>query len=379
VSAYAPGALPVAPPAFPVARPTAPPLPASRTYQPGASDPLRSDNNYLPPTAEKKLAQKTSQAQTELAPTANTSAKAKPTMPPASQPTTDPLGGRMPLGAASVLAAYDGKKDGIRYLPVPIVTMPQPNTPPKPPTAPAINPPKPPDPFANAFSPPTGQGQAEWRNAFSPLPSRKAAQPEPGSPMPIAQYPMAPGMMPYPPAYAMARYPYPSMMPGMAPYAAASAPMPPNSLAMVPASYSRSAAPTYANPAMDRPGLPVALPTRQVNSEAVQKMTSVLKSSLYPSQREWAVEYLASLDWHTHEQVVPALLTAAREDPAPTVRLACVHCLARMNVNADLVRGTLQALHSDPDAGVRAAADQVLTQLSPAAVPAVQPVSGVNP
>jgi hypothetical protein len=386
-SAYAPG---VMPPAFPVGSSgPAPTLPNSRTDRPGVSDPL-SARYFLPPSAEKQLTARNDSAATALAPVASTAAKketastlparlpANPT--PITAKPGDPLGGRMPLGAASVLAAYDDKPGGIRYIPVPIVTMPQPNTPPKPPEAPAVKLPKAPDPFANAFSPAggaSGQAQSAWRNAFSPRPSDKADQPTPGSPMPIAQYPMAPSMMASPPAYAMERYPYPGMMPAAAPAAVRPTTLPASYTS--PTVAAAPAEPVYANPAMDRPGMPVALPTRTVNAEAVQKMTGILKNSLYPSQREWSAEYLASLDWHTHEQVLPALLTAAREDPAATVRLSCVRCLARMNVNADLMRGTLEALHSDPDAGVRTAADQALAQFSPDAPTAIQPASAVNP
>ena len=60
-------------------------------------------------------------------------------------------------------------------------------------------------------------------------------------------------------------------------------------------------------------------------------------------QREWAAEGLATLDWRIHPEIVQALVTAAQEDPAATVRVACLHDLAKMHVSTVLV---VEAVHA---------------------------------
>jgi hypothetical protein len=131
----------------------------------------------------------------------------------------------------------------------------------------------------------------------------------------------------------------------------------------------------FANPAMDRPGLPVAFPTDSAAPPArVEQMLGLLRTSVFPSQREWSAMYLAAVEWRTNPQILPALVGAAREDPAPTVRAACARCLGRMNANSDLVAGTLQGLRSDGDAAVRQAAEESLARLAPAS--SVQQTAG---
>jgi hypothetical protein len=102
----------------------------------------------------------------------------------------------------------------------------------------------------------------------------------------------------------------------------------------------------------------------------------MLRESLYPSQREWAADRLASLDWKAHPQVVLALATAARLDPAASVRAGCIRSLAKMEANSLPAIAALEAAKADSEPTVRAAAEQALASLVPAAPPAVQPVSG---
>src|SRR5262249_13611260 len=78
---------------------------------------------------------------------------------------------------------------------------------------------------------------------------------------------------------------------------------------------------------------PAATPVASAGAPAVdprvgQYLMQTLRDALYPSQREFAAEALASMDWRTHPQVFDSLLTAAHDDPAPTVRTTCVRCLA---------------------------------------------------
>ena len=58
-----------------------------------------------------------------------------------------------------------------------------------------------------------------------------------------------------------------------------------------------------------------------------------------------------------------ALLTAAREDPAATVRASCVRCLAKMKANCPPALATLQSLKSDSDPRVQREVEQALSIL----------------
>src|SRR5205807_930693 len=155
------------------------------------------------------------------------------------------------------------------------VTVPQPYRPPVPPPPSVPTPPAPAN-FVNGFTPP-------------PEPKQQNAQPsiEVGLPMGsrgefLAQsYPY--GYPPYPPP----GMPPPGMMPpgGMLP--------PPGMLPAAPGAAS------------------AADPTEHL---------AVLRDSLYPAQRELAADALAACDWQRQPQIVEALLQAARNDPAASVR-----------------------------------------------------------
>src|SRR5262249_21504339 len=63
------------------------------------------------------------------------------------------------------------------------------------------------------------------------------------------------------------------------------------------------------------------------------QLLTVLHESAYPSQREWAVENLGEVNGPRDANVVSELVNAAHDDPAPTVRVACVRSLVKMNAN----------------------------------------------
>jgi hypothetical protein len=195
--------------------------------------------------------------------------------------------------------------------------------------------------MVNAFTTlPPQEAAARNMNAFGPMEGSMGS--------PAGMRPAAPAMQPYMPQG------MPAMQPGM----------------NMQASY--------------RPG--TALPAGHSSEQAVpstQELAGILKDSLYPSQREWAAEHLATADWHTQPHVVQALVTAAKDDPAATVRAACVRCLCRMGVNTVPVVSVIQGLKSDTDPRVRREADNALTALAPSqAEPAkavVLPAGGVMP
>jgi hypothetical protein len=123
-----------------------------------------------------------------------------------------------------------------------------------------------------------------------------------------------------------------------------------------------SAAPLDAgwNPLQERQRLSAPPPVPAVNP---QHAMMVLRDAANPEQREWAAVNLATVSWQSSPQVVEALLTAARKDPAPIVRAACVRSLARMHVNTAPAIGVLQALKADPDPRVQREATEALQRL----------------
>jgi hypothetical protein len=100
-----------------------------------------------------------------------------------------------------------------------------------------------------------------------------------------------------------------------------------------------------------------------VGTSPWRQSLGVLRESIYPSEREWAVEHLGDCNWKTEPAVVQALMTSAKDDPAPTVRAACVRVLGRLKVNTVPVVETVKRLQTDPDARVRQEVEQSLPVL----------------
>jgi hypothetical protein len=345
-------------------------LPASKTEGPGHIDPLLA-SPPLPPTVTKKLGtdSDTPAMKTTVTTTAGAAAVTVPPAPPippaesAAMPSTvpapagDPLGGRRPVGVQSVLAASGGLDQPVCYVPVPTVVVPQ------------AQPPQPPAPVPPQPTPPM------YQNAFTP----PAAGPQQ---LPSAGYgPGMQGMVPYAPgvpAQGMLPYPGGPMAPVMGvppagPFGARaySGPQPPSPFG--------GPTPAVAGAGMDRQAMPVSYQAAAGGGpQGLQQMLATLHESLYPSQREWTACSLANLDWRAYPQILPALLNAARQDSAATVRAACAACLARMNTGDPQVLTTLQALRNDADMRVRQAATQALSRLAPAPS-AIQPVRATNP
>jgi hypothetical protein len=412
--------------------------PASVTEAKDTRDPLLRPDSLVSRKVDEKF-----HVSKSVDPAPRVEAKASPPvseMPRPGQPAVSPspLAGKVPLGAQSVLAASNGLDRPIQYVPVPIVTVPEVKRPPVPPVPEIPQAPHPNELYQNAFTPsvpPDGQQQAGMpmmgTQAMGYYPPMMPAQPgmmgQPGMPgynpmmarypmqgynpmmaprpMPMYGYgPMAPGM--YPPApygmpMGMYGYPYPPMgMPqvpgrGSVPYAY-QGPMPPSPLTPTgqpyPPNYNYGyrpmPAPNWAaqprNTAMDRPAIPAGMSANQsAANDAIREMLAILKTSSYPSQREWAANNLATFEGRSHPAVVEALLTAAKEDPAASVRSGCVYNLARMQVTSEPVLALLRQLKSDRDPRVRTEAEHALARLSPtpqATEPnPVQPVRAVNP
>jgi hypothetical protein len=310
-------------------RPTASKLPDPPRVDPRKPDPLREPVNYTRKPAATVM---------ESRPAVPTTLP-RPTQPVLAQANSDRP---MPLGAGSVLAAGD-----VQYVPVPVVTTPNLTRMPEPPPAKVPQAPQPNETlFTNAFTPPPGA---------VPVPAR-------GTEMANAFSTGAAGMMP------------PVMM-GTAPA---------NPYALMAAGMNPVPAPMIYQMPMASPGRPLhpAGYPGQAPAPApdVPQTLSLLRDSLYPSQREWAAGRLAAGKGINNPQVVQALLTAAKEDPAPPVRAACIRSLVKLNAATLPVIEALQAMQGDTDATVRREAELALANLTAGRRPAgVQPAGAIAP
>jgi hypothetical protein len=286
---------------------------------------------------------------------------------------------QLPPGAQSVVAANNGYAP--RYVPVPMMTVPQPVRPPSAPTPPM---PQPPDPaaYVNAFQPPQPPAQAQQQqaaafNAFQRVAQQQMLMQQYG--YPPQSYAQMPGQMPmYNPqmmAYHQQAQAYPQQMyqqymPSysqrpQAHFNVATAypgPMPPNPVQQVQAQmhmqqYAHMAMP---NPAMDRPAA-YQMPSQ--DTATVAQHVTMLQGSPYPAQREWAANNLTTLDWHKCPEILPAMLLAAQHDPAATVRAACIYNVSRKGIALPVVLATFEMLKNDADPRVRHQAIQACSHL----------------
>jgi hypothetical protein len=119
--------------------------------------------------------------------------------------------------------------------------------------------------------------------------------------------------------------------------------------------------------------------SRPRRAPAAPQRLLVLRSSQFPSNREWAADQLSHVEWRSNPVIVEMLLQSARNDPAPTVREACVRNLGKMNANTPSVVDGLTGLQKDENGGVRSEVTRTLSKFQTAAQPAarspIQPVS----
>lgn len=269
--------------------------------------------------------------------------------------------GKIPLGAGSVLAAGD-----VQFVPVPMMTMPEPGyaQTAQAPQAPQLNR----QYAANAFD----------RNAMPPAPPPmmgELAANAFGAAVPVEM--MAEGDY-VPPGYVGTAYGQllpampsgPAVQPGF--YGPPRGQVAPAGYYVMPPS-----------PAMQRP---MIMPPNPFNGAVdVQAVLDQLRDSMLPSQREWAADKLAELDWKKVPQVVDALVQAAKIDPATSVRASCIHCLARMSAATPPVIALLQSAKFDSDPRVQHEATEALARLAPGQMPtppidpAVQPAGVLVP
>ncbi len=103
---------------------------------------------------------------------------------------------------------------------------------------------------------------------------------------------------------------------------------------------------------------------RQEVSPELFQLSVVMRESLYPSQREWAADRLASIDWRRQPQALDVLIERAKQDAAPSVRAECLRSLGRMKCDAPSVVEAVKSCQSDADQHVRQTADDALAKLT---------------
>jgi hypothetical protein len=311
-----------------------------------------------------------------------------PAAAPAAVEVTQTAPTSWPMGSQSVLSARSGVPGPVSFVPVPVVTVPQPWRPPVPP-----DPKTPEAPQLNAFV-----------NAFTPPPNPRPRNPGimPAGPQAVAYNPM---MMPgapygYNPYLANPAMMNPAMMQAMmAQRMAYGYPAPPAQYQGSPMDASRNyngpqppnpfgtGAPQAVQPAgyyfpqqmpamQQMPMMPPQMPVMQAgyatagrpSAEAqIAPLVNLLRDSPYPAERERAAGALAALDWQAHPEILQALLHAATQDPAGSVRAGCVHQLGRMGARTEPVRTTLNHLRTDSDPRVREQVEQAMGRLGAAA------------
>lgn len=272
-------------------------------------------------------------------------------------PMNKPQSGRLPAGAGSVIAARSGIGAQVTFVPVPIVTVPDPLRRPSPP-APKIPDPPQANRYVNAFTP-TQNGRPMQPGTMAMVPPNFAY---------MNPYLTQPGMVPMP---RMNGHMMPMQSASVAnPYAAMrpiahvnypihyQGPMPPNPMMrpQVAPMYYGHPVPMY--PAMHMVPSP-AMPMQSMNVEHLMQM---LRDSPYPSQREWAARTLTAGDARMQQHIVPVLVEAAQKDPAASVRAGCVACLSHMGLPPNQMHDTLFALQNDTDPRVRQEVTQALAR-----------------
>jgi hypothetical protein len=120
--------------------------------------------------------------------------------------------------------------------------------------------------------------------------------------------------------------------------------------------------PTLQNPLQKQMQVPVTPMVPKAAIPAMPKeleLQGMLKDALKPSERELAAMQLASMNGPT---VKTALLTAAKEDPAATVRACCLKSLVKIAPHDGAVKKALAEACDDADAKVRNQATELLAK-----------------
>ncbi len=106
------------------------------------------------------------------------------------------------------------------------------------------------------------------------------------------------------------------------------------------------------------------LPPAQAKQPDASQLVALLRTSIYPDQRELIVNALATQDWRSNPQIVPVLLASARDDESVGVRIAAIRSLAEMNAGTQPVIAALLTLRGDGNPRIQQEAYEALAKLN---------------
>lgn len=108
---------------------------------------------------------------------------------------------------------------------------------------------------------------------------------------------------------------------------------------------------------------PAQVSTVQPSAQIAQ-LKEMLTDALQPAHREIAAEGLCATSQGRSRNVRQLLLTSVQQDPAASVRLTCLRCLAKQNVMDEIFQTAMTSAQKDQDARVRNEAKAIAQQMS---------------
>jgi hypothetical protein len=103
----------------------------------------------------------------------------------------------------------------------------------------------------------------------------------------------------------------------------------------------------------------------------------MVRESVFPDEREWAVNQLAVASHQGDLAIEQAVMGSAVRDSAPAVRAACLRGVIRLGVKHASLLNIVQRLQSDSDPRVRYEAEQVMAWIKAGQPPYIAPSSQV--
>ena len=252
-----------------------------------------------------------------------------PTTNPAPTVTMNPMPGPMPAPtAAPPVASVPATKPTPEAAPAPMLILPMTMNPNPSPTA---------KPTANLTPPMTMPAAVP---VFVPEPTRTPEPPRP------TFAPAGLGTTLAPTAPVVASTPMGSTAP-TAPPMSAFAPTP-----MSPMAPAASVAPASRAVAAD-----------PVRADAATELGKQVLQAPTVAERHTAIREMVRFDWRQHPVVASVLITSAKADPTPAIRVDCLRHLAAYRMNHPQVMADMAALAADPDEWVRQEAAAALGAL----------------
>jgi hypothetical protein len=94
------------------------------------------------------------------------------------------------------------------------------------------------------------------------------------------------------------------------------------------------------------------------------QMLALLRESAYAETREWAADNLVHFNWKISPEIAATLISSACHDKAASVRVACIHCMVKMNIKTAAAMAALKSRKTDEDPRVRMESEKAMRALS---------------